>query len=280
MLSCRDVADILMAMIPFLTHEPRSCEQTVAAAAVVRDVLGAAASAAYLYGSAVAGGLRPNSDLDILVVTERSLSQDERVAIVRRLLPISGSAAVGGPGRPIELTILARPALIPWRHPGCLELQYGEWMRAEFERGDMPVWPCQDPDVAVLIETARRGALPLFGPPVAAVLDPVPRADFVRAMLDMVPILIPGIEEGDDRRNGLLTLARIWTTLTTGEILPKDQAADWALARLPEEHRRVLAHARAAYLGEEREDWSDLAPGVRPHVDHVIARIQTLTAET
>ncbi|CCC97262.1 streptomycin 3'-adenylyltransferase [Azospirillum brasilense] len=280
MLSCRDVAGILMAMIPFLTHEPRSCEQTVAAAAVVRDALGAAASAAYLYGSAVAGGLRPNSDLDILVVTERSLSQDERVAIVRKLLPISGSAAVGGPGRPVELTILARPALIPWRHPACLELQYGEWMRAEFERGDIPVWPCQDPDVAVLIETARRGALPLFGPPVAAVLDPVPRADFVRAMLDMVPILIPGIEEGDDRRNGLLTLARIWTTLTTGEILPKDQAADWALARLPEEHRRVLAHARAAYLGEEGEDWSDLAPGVRPHVDHVIARIQTLTAET
>nr|WP_188262918.1 aminoglycoside adenylyltransferase family protein [Azospirillum tabaci] len=267
-------------MIPSLAHEPRSCEQTVAAAAVVRDVLGDAASAAYLYGSAVAGGLRPNSDLDILVVTDRSLSDDERVAIIRQLLPISGSVAVGRPGRPIELTILARPALIPWRHPGGLELQYGEWLRAEFERGDVPEWPCRDPDVAVLIETARRAALPLFGPPVAAVLDPVPRADLVRAMVDMVPILIPGIEEGDDRRNGLLTLARIWTTLTTGEILPKDRAADWALARLPEEHRRVLAHARAAYLGEEREDWCDLAPRVRPHVDHVTARIRTLTSGT
>ncbi|NUB17310.1 DUF4111 domain-containing protein [Azospirillum brasilense] len=176
--------------------------------------------------------------------------------------------------------MFARPPSTPWRHPGCRALQYGEWMRTEFERGGMPEWPCRDPDVAVLIETARRGALPLFGPPVDSVLDPVPRADLVRAMVDMVPILIPGIEEGDDRRNGLLTLARIWTTLTTGKILPKDQAADWALARLPEEHRRVLAHARAAYLGEEREDWNDLASGVRPHVDHVIARIRTLTAGT
>ncbi|WP_211102429.1 aminoglycoside adenylyltransferase family protein [Azospirillum brasilense] len=272
-----DAAGILIAMIPSLAHEPRSCEQTVAAAAVVRDVLGGAASAAYLYGSAVAGGLRPNSDLDILVVTDRSLSDGERVAIIRQLLPISGSTAVGGPGRPIELTILARPALIPWRHPGALELQYGEWMRVDFERGDMPEWPYRDPDVAVLIETARCGALPLFGPPVDSVLDPVPHADLVQAMVDMVPILIPGIEEGDDRRNGLLTLARIWTTLTTGEILPKDQAADWALARLPEEHRRVLAHARAAYLGEEREDWSGLVPRVRPHVDHVIAHIRTLS---
>lgn len=139
-------------------------------------------------------------------------------------------------------------------------------------------WPCLDPDVAVLIETARRGAMTLFGPPAAAVLDPVPHADLVRAMMDMVPVLMPGIEEGDDRRNGLLTLARIWTTLASGEIRPKDQAADWALERLPEEHRRVLAHARAAYLGEEIEDWSDLVLRVRPHVDHVVTRIRTLAA--
>ncbi|NUB36334.1 nucleotidyltransferase domain-containing protein, partial [Azospirillum brasilense] len=139
------MAGILMAMIPFLAHEPRSCEQTVAAAAVVRDILGAAASAAYLYGSAVAGGLRPNSDLDILVVTERSLSDDERVAIIRQLLPISGSAAIGGPRRPLELTILARPALIPWRHPGCLRLHHGAWVWPQFARGGLPQRPCPGP---------------------------------------------------------------------------------------------------------------------------------------
>ncbi|WP_353860246.1 aminoglycoside adenylyltransferase domain-containing protein [Azospirillum formosense] len=49
----------------------------------------------------------------------------------------------------------------------------------------------------------------------------------------------------------LVVTASIWTTLMTGEILPKDQAADWA-------------HVRAAYRGEEREDWSGLAPGLRP----------------
>ena len=265
-------------MTPSLAHEPRSRNQIVAVTEIVRDVLGDAAVAAYLYGSAVIGGLRPNSDLDILVVSGRSLSGDERVAVIHQLLPISGSAAVGGPVRSIELTVLARPALIPWRYPASIEFQYGDWMRAQLERGDVPEWPCSDPDVAVLIETARRGAMPLFGPPAAAVLDPVPHADVVRAMVDMVPVLMPGIEEGDDRRNGLLTLARIWTTLASGEICPKDQAANWALARLPEEHRRVLAHARAAYLGEEPEDWSDLVPRVRPHVDHVVARIRTLAA--
>jgi streptomycin 3"-adenylyltransferase len=194
-------------------------------------------------------------------------------------LPISGSATIGGPVRSIELTILARPAFTPWHYPASVELQYGDWMRTELEQGDVPEWPRPDPDVAVLIETARRCALPLFGPQAAAVLDPVPRSDLIRAMVDLVPILMPGIEEGDDRRNGLLTLARIWMTLATGEIRPKDEAANWALARLPEEHRRLLAHARAAYLGEEREDWADLALWVKPHVDHVVACIRTLAAD-
>lgn len=278
-LICCEQAGIFIAMTPSLAHEPRSREQIVAVTKIARDVLGDDAVAAYLYGSAVAGGLRPNSDLDILAVSDRSLTGDERSAITQRLLPISGSTAIGGPARSIELTILARAALTPWRYPASIELQYGDWMRAELERGDVREWPRPDPDVAILIETVRRRALPLFGPPAAAVIYPVPHSDFVRAMLDMVPILMPGIEEGDDRRNGLLTLARIWTTLATDEICPKDQAANWALPRLPEEHRQVLAHARAAYLGEEQENWADFAPQVRPHVDHVVARIRALAAE-
>jgi predicted nucleotidyltransferase len=252
-------------MTPSLAHEPRSQEQIAAATDIVRDILGTAALAAYLYGSAVAGGLRPGSDLDILVVSDRTLTGNARSAIIERLLPISGRGAVGGPARPIELTIVARPALTPWRYPPSLELQYGEWMRAELERGELPAWPRPDPDVAILIETARSAAVPLIGPPVAAVLGPIPRADLVRAMVDTIPVLMSGIEEGTDIRNGLLTLARMWTTLATGEIRSKDEAARWALAHLPEEHRLVLVHARAAYLGEMAKDWRKLAPRLRPH---------------
>jgi predicted nucleotidyltransferase len=266
-------------MTPFLEHEPRSREQIAAAAAIARDVLGDAALAAYLYGSAVASGLRRDSDLDVLVVSGRSLTGCERAAIVQRLLPISGRRAVGGPARSIELTILARPALTPWRYPPSIDFQYGDWMRAKLERGELPEWPHPDPDVAVLIETARRAAAPLFGAPVSAILEPVPRADLIRSMIDSIPVLMPGIDAGDDTRNGLLTLARIWTTLGTGDIRSKDEAASWALARLPDEHRAVLAHARAAYLGEGPEDWRELASRLRPHVDYVVDRIRTLATE-
>jgi hypothetical protein len=81
-----------------------------------------------------------------------------------------------------------------------------------------------------------------------------------------------------DTRNVLLTLARIWTTLATGTIRSKDAAADWVLERLPDEHRPVLAHARAVYLGAEREHWDDLRPAVRPCADFLLGAIEDQSA--
>lgn len=151
--------------MPSLAREERSREQIASATGIVRAVLGDAALAVYLYGSAVAGTLRPDSDLDLLAVSDRSLSRDERVGIVERLLPLSGRHAAGGPARAIELTIVSRPALIPWRYPPSIEQQYGEWLRDKLERGEMPDWPHSDPDVAILIETARRASVALHGRP-------------------------------------------------------------------------------------------------------------------
>ncbi len=61
---------------------------------------------------------------------------------------------------------------------------------------------------------------------------------------------------------------------------PKDAAADWALQRLPPEHRAVLEHARAIYLGDAAGEWGDLLPRVRPLVDHFLNELESLRAQT
>ncbi|MET8836795.1 DUF4111 domain-containing protein [Micromonospora sp. NPDC004540] len=133
------------------------------------------------------------------------------------------------------------------------------------------------PDLALLITMVLAGDHPLAGPPPAQVLDPVPHPDLVRATVAGIPGLLRDL--ADDTRNVLLTLARIWTTLATGEIRSKDAAADWALAHLPPEHRPVLRHARELYLHRRyaEESWSDeLLAQVRPHADQVLAEIDRL----
>ena len=43
----------------------------------------------YLYGSAINGGLQPNSDIDILVVINKSISLATRESLTKQLLKFS-----------------------------------------------------------------------------------------------------------------------------------------------------------------------------------------------
>ncbi|MEU2056608.1 aminoglycoside adenylyltransferase family protein [Streptomyces bungoensis] len=240
-------------------------------------VLGGEVIGTYLHGSAVLGGLRPASDVDVLVVSRRRMDEEERRALVGGLLGISGSR---NNARPVELTVVVQSEVRPWRYPPVGDFLYGEWLRAEYEAGKVPQ-PEQAPDLALLLSMALTGDHPLAGPRPARVLDPVPHTDLVRASAAGIPGLLDGLD--GDTRNAVLTFARIWATLATGRILPKDTAADWAVGRLPPEHRPVLEHARHLYLNcrYEEESWSDaLRAGVRPCVDHVLAEIERLRTRT
>lgn len=236
----------------------------------VRDVLGMDLAAAYLFGSAVQDGLYPHSDVDVLAVSRRRTTVNERHALVDGLMRISGTYPRRGPARPVELTLVVQGDIRPWRYPPRCEFQYGEWLRDEYERGATPT-PAASSDLAVLITMVRQSGTPLLGRRPEEVLDPVPWKDLARSLVDGVPDLLSELET--DTRNAVLTLARIWMSLATGTLNAKHVAADWALHRLPVEYQPVLARARAIHLGEHEEAWQDLLPSIRPYANHVVSAI-------
>ena len=240
--------------------------------ALVGDVLGPDTVGAYLHGSAALGGLRPRSDIDVLVVSRRPTTRAEKGRLVERLFTISGRTDPLEAKRPIELTIVVESEIRPWRYPPTVDFQYGEWLRGAFESGNVEPWSTPNPDLASLITMVLLADTPLTGPPPAEIFDPVPRRDLVSAMVGGIDELLRDLSS--DTTNVLLTLARMWSTVERGAIRSKDAAADWALGRLPEEHRAVLARARAVYLGGEDDRWDDVELRLRPHVDHVVAEIQ------
>jgi predicted nucleotidyltransferase len=251
-------------------------EQLDRVVTLVRDVLGPDAVGAYLFGSAVLGGLRPQSDLDVLVVSKRQTTREQKQRLVDRLLAISGRSTPRGPWRRVELTILVESQIRPWSYPPRMDFQYGDWLRSEFESGNLEPWPTTNPDVGTLITMVQLAYRPLLGPAPVEVFDPIPRTDYARAILEGIGAVRDDLD--GDTRNVILTLARIWSTLATDDIRSKDVAADWVLPRLPEEHRQVLARARAIYLGEEEERWDDLEAHIRPHVAYVVGEIRRLAA--
>ncbi|MDQ0749328.1 putative nucleotidyltransferase [Streptomyces africanus] len=221
---------------------------------LLRTTLGDSLLGIYLHGSATLGGLRPHSDIDVLAVVREPATHTQRRVLVEELLKVSG---VDG-RRHVELIVVVQDDVRPWRYPPTCDFLYGDWLREDYERGVTPA-PEPSPDLAPLLTMVLRADAPLHGPPPADLLDPVPHDDLRRAIVAGVPELMADLDS--DTRNVLLTLARIWTTLTTGTIRSKDAAAAWALDRLPAGHRPALARARSVYLGEEAERWDDLAPG-------------------
>ena len=253
--------------------DPKDARLADEVVAIVHSVVGGALIGMYLHGSAVMGGLRRSSDLDVLAIVDRPTIETERKALVDALLEISGSRASRGPARPIELTLLLQSKVRPWPYPPEVEFVYGEWLRDRYERGFVPAAaPMLDlgPEIAITL----RGDHALFGPPPAELLDPIPMAAIRRAIVSGIPTLLGELES--DTRNILLTFARIWSTVATGAITSKDEAAAWALQRLPDEHRGVLVRARELYLAGEDGDWTAAREAVFEHAAYVVAEIERL----
>ena len=220
---------------------------------------------AYLYGSSALGGLRPGSDLDILLVLEGEMGEGERRALTGYLLAHSAYPAKGDT-RPLELTAVSRSALLSGAFPPVYAYQFGEWLRPSIEGGALPV-PAADPDLVLLLWQARAHSFTLCGPAVERLLPPVGFPAVARAVRGSLPGLMENLR--GDERNVLLTLARMWYTLSTQSVCPKDTAAVWAAERLAEPLSGLLRAAGADYRGETERDWAS-----EPGVDELAAALR------
>ncbi|OVZ65328.1 hypothetical protein CDO44_00105 [Pigmentiphaga sp. NML080357] len=226
--------------------------QVCLARATIERHLDTALLAIHLFGSALDGGLKPHSDIDLLVTVTGRLDEPLRRALMQDLLAVSAPPGSAAPWRPLEVTVVVRRELVPWRYPPRRELQFGEWLRQDLAAGVFEP-PGPDHDLAILLTKARQHSLALSGPPAEALFDPVPQRDFSAALRDTVAQWNTEADWEGDERNIILALARVWYSAATGRIAPKDVAAAWLLERLPAEHRPVLSSARAAYLGADED---------------------------
>lgn len=245
------------------------------ALSIVQQRLAESLVAVYLHGSAVAGELRPRSDVDLLVVIDQSMTSEDRRCLTCELMEISGRYPSDLDGRhPLEVIVFLRSDLAEPLYPARSEFIYGEWLRHEYEAGESSK-PVSDPELTLVLAQSRQEAKPLVGPNASDLLPAIPRSDIRRAIRDVLPALIETLQ--GDECNVLLTLARMWRTAVTDEFASKDAAADWAAIRLPGEQADVLTDAREAYLSGCGSDWrnrqQELQHTVKSLHDHVLANL-------
>lgn len=246
-------------------------EQLSQAREVIERHLAPTRWAAYLYGSALDGSLKPYSDIDLLVVIAARPDEVIRQALMLDLLEVSAPPGCEGM-RALDVTAIMRSDIVPWRYPARRELQFGEWLREDILAGVFEP-AVMDPDLAILLTQVRQRSVALVGPPAESIFGPVPESDFYRALSDTLQQWQLPPDWSGDERNVVLTLARIWYSAATGKIAPKDIAAHWAIERLPAVCQCVLFEAQQAYLGQGKDRLASRGGQVETFVHFVKGKI-------
>lgn len=137
-------------------------EQLEKAKAIIERILGEDLLAIHLYGSAVEGGLKPHSDIDLLVTMRVPLTTAQREALMQELLSVSAWPGTSTLWRALEVTVVVQTDVVPWRFPPRREMQFGEWLREDIHAGKYE--PAQqDSDLAILLTQARSASMALTG---------------------------------------------------------------------------------------------------------------------
>jgi predicted nucleotidyltransferase len=221
-------------------------EQIEGLASGLAEIAGDELVGVYLHGSLALGCFNPElSDVDILGVASRPLELDEKRRAVALLAETSGR-----PGS-VEFHQLALPDVIPWRYPVAVDFHYGDVWRNDLLSDLGATLERQhdsDADLAAHIFVTRARGVVLEGQSPQSVFPAVPWVDYVDALLRDLEWSFES-----DRSNSVyrvLSPARIWAALATGELQSKETGAVWALERLPEDLRPLLVDALARYRGE------------------------------
>lgn len=210
----------------------------------------------YLHGSLALGCFNPaRSDLDLLVISEGPITVPTKRDLAQQLLRISNRP------RPIEMSVLHRAQLSPWRYPTPFDFHYSESWRDRLEQdlqtGAWQYWGAtlqEDPDLAAHITVTRVRGVRLVGEATWHVFPPVPPDDYRAALLYDVYDALDALER--DPVYAILNTCRTLAFLREGSILSKAEGGEWALQHLPEPLRSIIRTALESYRSD-RLWWFD-----------------------
>lgn len=220
----------------------------IRAAATIGDALPDGLFALYVHGSLAAGTFRrERSGIDLLAVVSRRLVPSERAQLARNLVLLSDARPVAAD---IDVAVVREGDVRSYVHPMPIEVRYRADLhelirrgRIDYERNSHDVTLAGD-----ILSTRERGVV-LVGPPAERVFGPVPWHAYIAGLHE--EFLSTGRELTQRPLTAILAACRVLYGTSEREMhrLPKDQAAAWALERIPDEFRSVVNDALQLYRG-------------------------------
>jgi hypothetical protein len=203
----------------------------------------------YLHGSLAMGGFNPNmSDIDILVVTKKPVSEENKRRLAQLFLSRSNAPF------PIEVSFLNMNLLHNWQHPCAYDFHYSEYWREryvdELRKGTTEIINEAinlDPDLAAHITIMNHRGICLDGEPIGEVFPSVPKTDYVSSIMEDYEDCLKNIV--NDPIYCSLNLLRVFWYLRDGVISSKQEAGEWGIMILPPEMKGIVQRILDDYSG-------------------------------
>ncbi len=201
----------------------------------------------YLHGSLAMGSFYyPKSDLDLIGVASRRLSEGEAKGLNREIAAYAGKAPGEG-GLEFSL-VCGEAALHPAAQPEYLVHYSGFW-RERILRDEVDYrGPLFDGDLPAHFWTVRQRGVRLYGAPVEEVFGEVRFSDLKASLEEDFRWILNG-KLFSDPCYGILNICRL-LQLFSGEETgchSKEEGGLWALSHLPKEHREPVRKALECY---------------------------------
>jgi len=215
-----------------------------------REVLGDALLGVYLHGSLAMDCFNPQaSDIDILAVSRRETSKDQKKEIIQWFLDHSRKPSL------LEYSLLNQDDLRAWRHPCAFDLHYSEMHRNMYKKGDgdgLSKNKLGDPDLAAHLTITKARGLVLWGKPIDDVFPEIPARDYKKSLLYDFKDIAKEVRTKKVSVYSLLNPCRVAGYFRDGLIMSKDEGGEWGMKNFPDMANEI-SKALAMYRGDVKK---------------------------
>lgn len=213
--------------------------------AAAKEIIGENLTGIYLHGSLAMGCFNPDkSDIDLIIVIEQSISDEQKMKFMERVVALNQQA----PAKGLEMSIVLRKYCKPFLYPTPFELHFSpahlQWFY-DAPQNYVQNMKGDDKDLAAHFTIIRQYGVTWYGEKIEKVFAQVPRQNYIDSIWEDVRNAKEEILK--QPMYITLNLCRVLAFLKDGLYLSKQEGAQWAMKHLSAEYTSLISDALTCY---------------------------------